>query len=103
MSIPLKKIANMVRTANNGATRRSFDIMFDKEEDFKRVWNSKVLTPKLIAKLYNVKAEDVKIYEYPPANAIKIVIPRNVVAGSPWDTDIDGKQQHAPLMDVKIP
>lgn len=99
----LRDIANSIRTTNNGATRRSFDVLFDREEDFKRVWNSHVITPSLISRLYNVKPEDVNIYDYLPANAIKITIPRNVVAGSPMDTDIDGKQQHVPLTNIVIP
>ena len=47
--------------------------------------------------------EDVQIFDYPPANAIKIVMPRKVVSGSPDDTDVDGKQQHAPLLEIEIP
>ena len=38
-----------------------------------------------------------------PANAIKVTIPRSILAGNPDDTDIDGKQQHAPLLDIEIP
>jgi len=52
---------------------------------------------------HKLSAEDVSIYDYPPANAIKIVMPRKVVSGSPDDTDVDGKQQHAPLLDIPIP
>lgn len=98
----LRDIANSIRGTNNGATRRSFDIMFDKTEDFQRVWSSGAINAELIAKLYKVPADDIKIYDYPPANAIKIVMPRRVVSGSPDDTDVDGKQQHAPLLDIPV-
>lgn len=99
----LREVASLIRATNNGATRRSFDIMFDDVDDFKRVWGSGAITPDLIARLYTVPAGEVRIYGFPPANAIKIVIPRKVVAGSPGDTDIDGKQQHAPLLGIEIP
>jgi hypothetical protein len=99
----LCEVANSIRATNNGATSRSFDIMFDEEADFTRVWESGAITPGLIARLYTVPVDDVQIFGFPPANAIKIVIPRKVVAGSPDDTDIDGKQQHAPLLDIEIP
>jgi hypothetical protein len=99
----LRDIANSIRGTNNGATRRSFDIMFDRTEDFQRVWSSGAINTDLIAELYKLSAEDVSIYDYPPANAIKIVMPRKVVSGSPDDTDVDGKQQHAPLLDIPIP
>ena len=48
----LRDIANSIRGTNNGATRRSFDIMFDKTEDFQRVWSSGAINAELIAKLY---------------------------------------------------
>lgn len=101
--IRLQEVANSIRGTNNGVTRRSFDIMFDKEDDFRRVWSSGAITPELIAELYGVPAADVRIFDYPPAYAIKILMPRKVVSGSPDDTDIDGKQQHVPLLDILIP
>jgi Domain of unknown function (DUF4387) len=99
----LRDVANSIRATNNGATRRSFDIMFDDVGDFERVWGSGAITPDLISRLYTVPVGDVQIFGFAPANAIKIVIPRKIVAGSPDDTDIDGKQQHAPLLDIEIP
>jgi uncharacterized protein DUF4387 len=100
----LRDIANMIRGTNNGATMRSFDIMFDEVADFQRVWASGAITPELIARLYRLQSPgDVQIFDYPPANAIKILMPRKVVSGSPDDTDIDGKQQHAPLLEIEIP
>jgi hypothetical protein len=99
----LRDVANSIRGTNNGATRRSFDIMFDRVEDFQRVWSSGAITPEVIAKLYKLEPDDIKIFDYPPASAIKIVMPRKVVSGSPDDTDVDGKQQHAPLLDIEIP
>ena len=99
----LRDVANSIRGTNNGASRRSFDIMFDEVEDFERVWNSGAINAEVIAKLYKQSPEDIRIFDYPPANAIKIVMPRKVYSGSPDDTDVDGKQQHAPLLDIEIP
>ena len=47
--------------------------------------------------------DEAKVFIYEPAYAIKVTIPRNVMAGNPDDTDIDGKQQHAPLLEIDIP
>ena len=99
----LKDLADAIRSANAGASLRTFDIMFDREADFDRVRRSGVVTPGLVASLYHVPSEGVQIYEYPPALTIKITMPRKVLAGNPEDTDIDGKQQHAPLLEIDVP
>ena len=44
----------------------------------------------------------VRVIPYPPANAIKIVIDRAVLAGTPGDRDVYGAQQHGPLLDVAL-
>ncbi len=99
----IKDLADAVRSANAGASWRTFDIMFDREDDYFRVRDSHAITKQLIGKLYKLPAESIEIYEYPPALTIKITMPRSVMAGNPEDTDIDGKQQHAPLLDIEIP
>jgi len=66
------------------------------------VRRSKALTPQLIGRLYRLPPESIRLYEYEPALAIKITMPRSVMAGNPDDTDIDGKQQHAPLLDIDV-
>ena len=102
MAIRLRDIGIMIRAANSGATRRTLDVMFDREEDFKRVWNSHVISPSLISRLYGVAAADVGVYDYPPALMIKVTIPRKLLQGGPADNDIDGKQQYVPLMNIVI-
>lgn len=99
----LRDVANSIRGTNNGASRRSFDIMFDAKEDFERVWNSGAINAAAIGALYNQNPRDIEIFDYPPANAIKIVMPRRVMSGSPDDTDVDGKQQHAPILEIEVP
>lgn len=99
----LKDLAGAIRSANAGASLRTFDVMFDDERAFERVRRAKVLTPQLIGHLYRLPPESIRLYEYEPALAIKITMPRSVMAGNPDDTDIDGKQQHAPLLEIEVP
>ena len=49
------------------------------------------------------RGTDMPVREYAPARAIKVTFPRAVMAGNPEDTDIDGKQQHAPLLEIDVP
>ncbi len=96
-------MAGAVRSANAGASLRTFDVMFDDERSYDRVVKAGVLVPATIGPLYNLPSDSIKVYEYPPAFTVKITMPRSVMAGNPDDTDIDGKQQHAPLLEIEVP
>ena len=50
----LNDIAAILRSKNAGPLNVTFDIMFDSREAYLRVMNSGVLTPALIAQLYDV-------------------------------------------------
>lgn len=99
----LSELAGAIRSSNAAGTFLTFDIMFDNPVAFDqlRAWNG--LNPASIAALYLIKPVDVRIFWYRPALTIKITIPRPILAGEPADTDIDGKQQHAPLLDIAVP
>ena len=99
----LRTLAGTLRSSNAGASRMTFDVMFRDEAGYRAARAANAITPALIASLYGVPADEVKIYDYPPAWTIKVTIPRSILAGNPDDTDIDGKQQHAPLLDIEIP
>jgi hypothetical protein len=48
-------------------------------------------------------AEDtVTVIPFEAAYAIKIVIDRPIVAGTPGDRDVYGAQQHAPLLGLEL-
>ena len=99
----LRDIASAVRSSNAGASLRTFDVIFDREEDFRRVVDANVITPAVVARLYAIDKARTQVFEYAPARAIKVTFPRAVMAGNPEDTDIDGKQQHAPLLGIDVP
>jgi hypothetical protein len=42
------------------------------------------------------------VYESRPAKGIKIVVKRQHSAGSFYDNDLYGAQQHAPLFDIEV-
>ena len=76
--------------------------MFDDGATYQRVQASGALAPRRLARLYNVSENEIAVIPFDVALAIKITLPRPVVAGSPGDTDVYGAQQHAPLMDIEI-
>lgn len=100
----LHELAKTIRSKNAGTDRITFDIIFEKREDYLHVRDSNVLTRQTVAELYDIEEERITDFvSYDPANAIKFTIDRDQPSGSPGDSDIFGSQQYAPLLDIKVP
>src|SRR5690625_2986008 len=100
----LHELAKTIRSKNAGTDRITFDIIFEKKEDYEHVRDSKVFTKEKIADLYKIDINRITDFvKYDPANAIKFTIDRINPSGSPGDSDIVGSQQYAPLLTVKVP
>lgn len=102
-TIKLYEIAKTIRSKNAGIHFLTFDIIFEKEEDYERVKKSGVINKKKISEIYKIPEEKVVgFYEYDPGLAIKATIERPLVSADVGDPDIYGCQQYAPLMDLEI-
>lgn len=100
----LHELAKTIRSKNAGTDRITFDIIFEKKEDYELVCKSNVLTKESVAKLYGINEDRITDFVlYDPANAIKFTFNRNKPSGSPGDSDIFGSQHYAPLLDIQIP
>lgn len=102
----LGDLAQVFRSKNAGPFLVTIDVLFDSAATFERVAASRAISPAAVARRYGIKAEDVRVVDYPRAKAIKITMPRlwgTRGAGSPGDRDVYGAQQHAPLLSVIIP
>ncbi len=98
----LAELATLIRSKNAGPFTLTIDIMFDDRATYDRVIRSGVLNRARISSIYNLKEEDVKIFPYAPAHAIKVTFPRPVTSGDLADGDVLGGQQYAPLVDLLI-
>jgi ankyrin repeat protein len=98
----LMDIAKVIRSKNAGPRCTTLDIMFASIQDYETVVNAKQITESRIAQLYDLPVEQVKIINYPVAMALKIVLPRKIMAGDPGDRDVYGAQQHARLFRIEI-
>ena len=65
----LKEIAKACKSKNAGPYELTLDIMFADAETFDKVKKTGVISPALIARLYQVPVESVVFTEYPPAHA----------------------------------
>ena len=98
----LYEIASALKSQNAGATHYAFAVMFDDPENYRRVLASTALHPERIAGAYRIAADDVQVRMFPPAHSVVVSFPRPTLNGNPDDTDIDGAQQHVPLMLLEI-
>ena len=99
----LGSLAQLIRSKNAGPWNLTVDIMFPDAETYQRVVDSAVLTKEVASNAFNVDVEQISIYHYYPANAIKISFPRALPNGHPLDRDIFGGQQFAPIVDLEVP
>ena len=99
----LGELAILIRSKNAGPFQLTFDIMFAREEEYRRVVTSGVLTKEWFARTYGLPVQEIGLYDYEPAWAIKVTIPRPVPSGDPLDTDVYGGQQYGPLVALDIP
>jgi hypothetical protein len=57
----------------------------------------------LFQRIYRVDADSVQVFRCDSINTIKVTIPRHSGLGGPDETDFDGVQQFAPLLDIEVP
>jgi hypothetical protein len=95
-------LARVIRSKNAGPLQVTLDLLFENEADFRVAAASPSLARDAIAALYGVAADTVAVVPYPAAHAIKIVLDRPIVAGSPGDRDVYGAQQHKPLLGLTL-
>jgi len=101
-SVPLGKLAQLIRSKNAGPFWITFDIVFENEEDFERVVSAKVLTKEWISGTYKIPQDTLIFVEIPTARAIKFSFPRPRIQGDLGETDMYSGQQYAPLLDLQI-
>lgn len=99
----LRDLAKLIRSKNAGPFELTFDIMFGDRGTYEHVKLSGAINRDLFADMYRVPIESVRLFEYDPAYAFKITIPRPAVSGSLEDTDVYGGQQFGPLANLEIP
>ena len=97
----LRDVALAVRSKNAGPYTLTLDVVLPTRECMEAA--ARALTPEVVARLYRVDPRQVEVIVYPPANAVKVNLPRPTPSGHPGDTDVYGAQQHALLLDVEVP
>lgn len=92
--------AVVVRTKNAGPFVLTYDVLFADNRTFDYWQQSGAFETDRIAAVLQRAEDEVTVIWYPPARAVKVVVPRPIAAGGWGDTDIFGCQQHAPLLEM---
>ncbi len=105
MPATLGDLARVLRSKNAGNFHLTFDVIFDREETYRRVKASGVLGPELFARLYGVRPADVEVVCFDAGLGIKVTVPRAMVSGGSGigETDLWGAGQYPPLASVEVP
>jgi hypothetical protein len=99
----LEDIARVIRSKNAGPFCVTLDVLFGDEATYRRVERAGALTRERMAALYRRPLDTVEVFHHPAALAMKVSFGRWVPAGSVFDTDLYGAQQHVLLYDIEIP
>ena len=98
----IRELCNVIRTKNAGPFEVGLDLIFKNGDIYHRVKKSNQITKELIAKLYRIPTNDIRVfYWFDEGSLLKITIPRTP-AGSPGEHDLYGDQQHVPLLDINL-
>lgn len=99
----ITELARVIRSKNAGPYELTLDIVFDREDVYREVRRRGLITREVLAGLYGLEPGEIrKLVFFDPARAVKAVLARRIVSGSPGDTDVYGAQQHAPLLQLVL-
>ena len=98
----LDELAVVIRSKNAGPCMLTLDLIFPDFASYGRVAAQRAHLHREISQRYGQSEDVIRLYPYPLSRAIKITLPRAVLAGSIGDTDVYGAQQHRPLLDIEV-
>ncbi|MET8197915.1 DUF4387 domain-containing protein [Micromonospora taraxaci] len=96
-------LALEVRSKNAGPFWVTMELFMRDTAGYALVANPGFLDAPLIARLYGVPADVIRIFRIPALNVVKISFPRPVAQGSLRDRDIHAGQHHVPLAMLPLP
>jgi hypothetical protein len=95
-------LAELVRAKNAGPFWVTIDVFLRDEDAYRRATEEQLVTPEVVARLYDVPADTVQVFELPSLQVVKVSFPRAVSQGSVLDRDMHSGQQHVPLASLPL-
>ena len=98
----VREVAELVRSKNAGPFWQTLDVFLPDDETYRLVAESPTIDGDVIARLYRVAAEEVRIFRLPSIRGVKISFPRPTPQGGVEDRDLHAGQQHVPLAELEL-
>lgn len=100
----LQQIAKTIRSKNAGSFLVTVEIIFDNAATYQVIKQRQLITSCTIAQAYRISEDEILDFVYyDPGLGIKANFRRVIPSGGPFETDVYGCQQYAPLLDIEIP
>ncbi|MEO7939289.1 MAG: DUF4387 family protein [Burkholderiaceae bacterium] len=96
----LVDLAQVIRSKNAGPTQLTIDVFLRDADAYATCAASPAMGCAAVALRYGLQADQVQRHLLAHIHAIKYVMPRALVAGSPGDGDVYGAQQHGPMLEI---
>jgi hypothetical protein len=98
----LADLAIEVRSKNAGPFWVTMELFMADAEGYAVAADPAVVNPAVIARLYGVPEDGVRIFRIPSINVVKVSYPRPVGQGSLRDRDLHAGQHHVPLAGLRV-
>ncbi|MFB9690513.1 DUF4387 domain-containing protein [Amycolatopsis plumensis] len=96
----LADLAHEVRSKNAGPFWVTMELFMRDAEGYRLA--AELVDERMIARLYRVAEDAIRIFRIPSLNVVKISFPRPVSQGSLRDRDVHAGQHHVPLARVPV-
>ncbi|WP_051939264.1 DUF4387 family protein [Phaeacidiphilus oryzae] len=97
----LDELALEVRSKNAGPFWMTVEAFLPDAEAYRAA--DRLIDEDLIAGLYRVPRESVRVFRIPELRVVKVSFPRRLAQGSLHDRDIHAGQHHVPLAGMPVP
>lgn len=98
----IREVAELVRSKNAGPFWQTLDVFLPDDDTYRLVAESPSIDEDVIARLYRVAAEEVRIFRLPSIRVVKFSFPRPTPQGGVEDRDMHAGQQHVPLAELEL-
>ncbi len=98
----LRDVCRYIRSKNAGPYWITVDLFFADSETFGRFAGAPAIRAAAIGELLGVDGTQIKRFEVPSLNVVKLSYPRRHPQGGAIERDMHGGQQYVRLLDVEL-
>lgn len=98
----IEQTVRYLRSKNAGPFWLTVDAFCKNVEDTRKIARTLMDSKMAVAEMFQVKPEEIRIFELPDIQVVKLSFPRRPPEGSRSEKDMHGGQQYVSLLDLKV-